>query len=117
MYYKLQPKIECISKPNNLKRLLIFVLLINSHSTVQALWRKCILLEYFFVECTSCLKQAADTVQGVEPLTFSQFFANQQQRGQVFFLQRYLHWVRERAVVCIVCATKFHFFNLLFMPL
>jgi hypothetical protein len=39
---------------------------------------------FFLLIAPVVLKQAADTVQGVEPLTFSQIFAKQQ-RGQVVF--------------------------------
>jgi hypothetical protein len=63
---------------------------------------------FFLLIAPVVLKQAADTVQRAEPLTFSQFFANQQ-RGQVVFLQRYLYWVIERDVFCKVCVTKLHF--------
>ncbi len=34
--FKLKAEIECGSKPKNLRQLLMFVLLIDSHSTVQA---------------------------------------------------------------------------------
>jgi hypothetical protein len=115
--FMLQLKIVRCSK-SKMKQLLIFALLINSHSTVQAFMEpleKMHFICFFLLIAPVVLKQAADAVQGVEPLTFSQFFANQQ-RGQVVFLQRYLHLVRESCILYSL-RNQIPFFNLLFMLL